>query len=154
MTRSAHRPQWLSVALAAAGSVVLFVVQFLAIGVGPIPESEWLLHPSRLALVQTIVWLNLRELSYAALPCIGGGYLLGRVLSSGERRTHLPRLLLTTWAVVWTACWLALYLLLGGINVARWSTDGLRTPAVWYGLILVGLGLYMGSRRRHTGDAA
>ena len=58
----------------------------------------------------------------------------------------IERTVVVSWLVVWALCWLALYVLLGGGNLAYWSPRVVTQPAALYGLALVALGLYVGVR--------
>lgn len=132
-------------------SLLLFGIQLWLVGrVSVFPESEWLAQPDQLPLAQLVTSLNLLPLLLGALPAGLVAYLLTRALvamlrshsSAPPSRTQL----LVVWAVVWLACWLALYLLFAGSSLSDWSPNFFSQPAVWYGLVLTSLGIYLGSR--------
>ncbi len=139
--------------VAAPLSLLLFALQFWLIGrVSVFPESEWFAQSGGLPFAQLLTSLNLLPLLLGALPAGVTAYLVTRALIAVLRRHSfaLPSTaqLLLVWALVWLACWVALYLLFAGSNLSNWSLGFFRQPAVWYGLILTSIGLHLGSRAR------
>jgi len=130
--------------------VLLFVVQFSLCAISVFPESGWLAQPENLGAARIVVALNLKPLVLGAVPsgviAFAAALALRRMAPEPAQRRSLARTVVVSWLVVWALCWLALYVLLGGVNPAYWSPSVVTQPATLYGLALVALGLYVGVR--------
>ena len=143
-----------TLALAVSAAFCLFVVQFWLCGVSVFPESSWFGEPAHVPYARAVVALNLRPLLMGAVPSALVAFCLARAVRSAGRRLsgsgNVGVLLLACWACVWLACWAALYAYFAGPDLARWSLSQFAQPAVWYGLVLGAVGLYLGARRERA----
>ncbi len=132
-------PRWI------IGLTGLFAVQFFMCSLSVFPEQNFPLW-----LERAIVASNARPLVYGAIPSAMFAYFLSRMIRASERSSGfvlLPsRAVALSWAVVWLSCWLLLYVLFAGPNIAAWSTSPLVQPISWLSFVLCALGLLLGSR--------
>ena len=140
-----------TLSLAVATALCLFVVQFWLSGASVFPESSWFDDAAHAPYARAVVALNLRPLLMGAIPSALVAFCLARVVRAAGKRwsgsANLGVLLLVCWACVWLACWAALHAYFAGSDLARWSLSLFAQPALWYGLVLGALGLYLGAWR-------
>ncbi len=143
-----------TLSLAVAAALCLFVVQFWLSSVSVFPESSWFDEPAHAPYARAVVALNLRPLLMGAVPSALVAFCLARAVRFAGKRwsgaANLGLLLVVCWACAWLACWAALYAYFAGTDLARWSLSLFAQPAVWQGLVLGALGLYLGAWRERV----